>query len=68
MSTHRWDGALFRAFDSSGMPDLFPPSEEHGIDYYSDHGGVHYDPVFGPRESFQPDDCVTIVSLRVVIQ
>lgn len=59
-STHRWDGALFRAFRGVGMPDLFSPSDEHGIDYYSDHNGARYIPTFAPRREHEPNDQVTI--------
>lgn len=31
-ATHRWDGAVYRAFPQSGMPDLFPPSDAGLVD------------------------------------
>lgn len=39
--THRWDGSMFRAL-SDGQVDLFAPSEELGVRYFSDHAGTRY--------------------------
>jgi len=53
-ATHHWDGSMYCAYESSGMPDLFPPSKEHGISYFSDLSGQHYDVISHKLGPFAP--------------
>jgi|WetSurMetagenome_2_1015567.scaffolds.fasta_scaffold177317_1 hypothetical protein len=56
-ATHIWEGAIYRSLVDH-LPDLFPPSEDNGRDYFSDLNGTHYDVISKKISEYFPKNYV----------